>query len=109
MYIVGPSSHGAGIVISRLDLQTPHGCCANTGLVTPREWPGRELGTRFGGLMAYSYTRERLCPTTEELGRGLGKGTEGRINSRAGVYNRLPLRARRVMSSPSLGSHALVV
>jgi hypothetical protein len=73
MYIVGPSSHGAGIVISRLDLQTPHGCCADTGLVTPREWPGRELGTRFGGLMAYSYTRERLSSSEEVLGRGLGK------------------------------------
>jgi len=96
--------------LDRVNLQlASRGRSAWTDHRTPRRSPSRELPTRFGGLMAYSYTCERLCPTTEELGRGLGKGTEGRINSRAGVYNRLPLRARRVMSSPSLGSHALVV
>lgn len=74
MYITGPSSHSAGIVISRLDLQTTHGCCASAGLDAPREWPSRELGTRFGGLMAYSYTREGLSYSEEVLGHGLGQG-----------------------------------
>ena len=67
-------TYGTGNMISRLDLQLAHGCSACAGLATPREWPSRELGTRFGGLMAYSYTRQRLSASEEVLGRGLGKG-----------------------------------
>lgn len=60
-------------MISRLDLHLARGCSAYAGLATPRDTPSRELGTRFGGLMAYSYTRQRLCTSEEVLGRGLGK------------------------------------
>jgi hypothetical protein len=56
--------------------------------------------TRFGGLMAYSYMREKLCHAEEVLGRGLGKEAEGRTNNRVRVFNRHPLAATRVISPP---------
>jgi len=64
-------------VDSRLNLQHSREDSACAGLVSlaaPRGSPSRELGTRFGGLMAYSYTRERLSTPEEVLGPGLGKG-----------------------------------
>lgn len=71
--LIGQHTYGTGNMVSRLSLQLAHGCSVCAGLATPRESPSRELGTRFGGLMAYSYTRQRLSTSEEVLGRGLGK------------------------------------
>ena len=70
------------------------------GLATPRESPSRELGTRFGGLMAYSYTRQRLSTSEEVLGRGLGKG-DWRKNTQPSMCALIhPPGATRVSLSP---------
>ena len=81
-------------MVSRLDLQISYCCCASAGLATPREWPSRELGTRFGGLMADSYTRERLSGSEEVPDRGLGKDAGGRKHSRPCVQSFAPLKLR---------------
>jgi hypothetical protein len=73
-YSVSHHTDSAGNMISRVHMHFAHGCSVCAGLATPRESPSRELGTRFGGLMAYSYTRQRLSTSEEVLGRGLGKG-----------------------------------
>ena len=72
--LISHHPHGTGNMVDRLSLQLTHGRYACAGLATPRERLSRELGIRFGGLMAHSYTRRRLSTSEEVLGRGLGKG-----------------------------------
>lgn len=92
--LISQRTDGTGNMVSRLSLQLAHGCSVCAGLATPRESPSRELGTRFGGLMAYSYTRQRLSTSEEVLGRSLGKGELAEEHTTVPVYDHSPLGTR---------------